>query len=262
MAQQKEIIKNEYESGALDVYDRKYLKYFQGEYTDKVSLNVFNALKTKDINVIESCLRDLSDTTSNFLLYIGLICLVVERERLYEGTEYGASYLNYTSHVLEELGIPIATLSEAKIIVEQYLKHYKQLTKAGFKLARNAVKLRYLDEALDNHQENEVYNRIVNDTFRNFRDWAQRKNIARIHKPEPEIRVDAVIKGNQLFINGKNVLNFPKGLSKELKDIIKDDLQETFSIREGGNLPYIVSTYGKGEQNAIDNFLKQHRAKK
>jgi hypothetical protein len=263
MAQQK-VIKNEYdsESGALDIYDRKYLKYFTGEYTDKVSLDVFNALKTKDINVIEGCLRNLSDTTSNFLLYIGLICLVVERERLYEGPEYGISYLHYTNHVLEELGIPISTLSDAKIIVEQYLEHYKQLTKAGFRLHRNSAKLRYLDEALENHQENEVYNRIANDTFRNFRDWAQRKNIARIHKPEPDIRVDVEIKGNRLFVDNKNILNFPRGTSKDVKEMVRSDLEKTMSIREGGNLPYIIDTYSKGEQTAIYNFLKQYRAKK
>jgi hypothetical protein len=259
----QEVIRNEYEGGgALDVYDRKYLKYFSVEYTDKVSLDVFNALKTKDINVIEGCLRDLSNTTSNFLLYIGLICLVVERERLYEGTEYGVSYLHYANHVLEELGIPISTLSDAKIIVEQFLEHNKQLTKAGFKLARNAAKLRYLEEALENHQENEVYNRIANDTFRNFRDWAQRKNIARIHRPEPEIRVDVEIKGNRLFVDNKNILNFPRGTSRDVKEMVRSDLEKTMSIREGGNMPFIIDTYSKGEQTAIYNFLKQHRGKR
>jgi hypothetical protein len=263
MAQQ-EVIRNEYEgsSGALDVYDRKYLKYFTGAYTDKVSLDVFSALKTKDINVIEGCLRDLTNTTSNFLMYIGLICLVVERERLYEGTEYGVSYLYYTNHVLEGLGIPISTLSEAKIIVEQYVDHYKQLTKAGFRLSRNATKLLYLEEALRNHQENEVYNRIANDTFKNFYDWAKRKNIAHTHRPEPAIRVNVEIKGNKLFIDGKNILNFPRGTSKDIKEMVRSDLEKTMSIREGGNLPFIIDTYSKGEQTVIYNFLKQHRAKK
>jgi hypothetical protein len=257
------VIRNEYEGSAVDIYDRKYLKYFTEEYTDKVSRDVFSALKTKDINVIEDCLKDLSNTTSNFLLYIGLICLVVERERLYEGTEYGVSYLQYANHVLADLGIPISTLSDAKIIVEQYLMHYKQLAKVGFKLNRNANKLRYIEEALENHQENEVYNRIANDTFVNFRDWAQRKNFARIaHKPEPDIRVNVEIKGSKLFINNKNILNFPRGTSRDVKEMVRSDLEKTMSIREGGNMPFIIDTYSKGEQTAIYNFLKQHRAKK
>ena len=257
-----EVIRNDYD-GAIDIYDRKYLKYFTEEYTDKVSRDVFSALKSRDINVIEDCLKDLSNTTSNFLMYIGLICLVIERERLYEGTEYGVSYLNYANHVFGELGIPITTLSDAKIIVEQYLTHYKPLTKAGFKLNRNANKLRYIEEALENHQENEVYNRIANDTFKNFRDWAQRKVIARIaHRPEPDMRVDVEIKGNKLLIAGKNILNFPRGTSRDVKEMVRSDLEKTMSIREGGNLPFIVDTYSRGEQTAIDHFLKQYRAKK
>jgi len=263
MAKQ-DVIKNVFDGGgALDVYDRKYIKYFAEDYTDKVSVNVFNALKTKDIEVIEDCLKDLSNSASNYLLYIGLVCVVIERERLYEGTEYGVSYLNYANHVLEDLEIPTATLSEAKIIVENFIQYNKPLSKAGFKLAGNAKKLRYLPEALENHDESEVYNRIVNDTFRGFVAWAQRKNIARIvHKPEPEIRVDVEVKGNKLFIDGKNILNFPSGTSRDVKEMVRSDLEKTMSIREGGNLPYIIDTYGRGEQAAISNFIKQYRAAK
>jgi hypothetical protein len=39
-------------------------------------------------------------------------------------------------------------------------------------MLRNSNKLLYLQEALENHQEEEVYNRIVNDTYKNFRIWA------------------------------------------------------------------------------------------
>jgi hypothetical protein len=261
MARQ-EVIQNVFDGGALDVYDRKYLKYFSEDYTDRVSANVFNALKTKDINVIEDCLKDISNTTTNFMMLIGLSCLIIERERLYENTEFGVSYIRYANHLFDDLNIPSSTLSEAKIIVEQYIDHYKQLTKAGFKLACNSAKLRYLPEALENHQEPEVYTRIVNDTFRNFRDWAQRKNIARIHKPEPDTRVDVEIKGDKLFIDGKNILNFPRGLQDSLRGLVKSDLERTFSIREGGNVPFILETYGTGEQTAIENFLKKYRAKK
>jgi hypothetical protein len=256
-----ETIVNAYE-GTVDVYHRKYLKYFVNDFNDRVSVNVFNALKTKDIEVIEDCLKDIANTTSNFILHIGLICMIIERERLYEGTEFGISYLSYAEHLFDNMDIPRSTLSEAKSIVENFIQYNKPLTKHGFRLARNANKLRYLSEALENHLEEEVYTRIVKDTFRSFRDWAQHKNIARIHKPEPDIQVDAEIKGNQLLINGKNILTFPKGISKEIKEMIKTDLQQTFLIREGGNQPYIIGTYGRGEQSAIDHFLKQFRSKR
>jgi hypothetical protein len=246
----------------IDVYDRKYLKFFSADLTDKASANVFNALKSQDIGKIEGCLKDISETTSNFLMLIGLSCVVIERERLYENTEFGVSYLNYANHLFEELNIPISTLSNARIMVENYMTYYKPLTKAGYKLAKNSNKLLHLPLALENHQEEEVYNRIVNDTYRGFRDWAQRKNIARNHRPGRDFQVDAEIKGSRLIIDGKDILNFPKGTTKDVKEMVKGDLHKTFSIREGGNLPHILATYSKGEQTAVDNFLKQHRSKK
>jgi len=262
MARQ-ETIKNTFDgTAALDVYDRKYLKYFTADYTDRASVNIYNALKTKDIAVIEDSLRDAANTASNFLVLIGLSCVIIERERLYENTEFGVSYLRYADHLFDELNIPASTLSTAKIIVENYITYHKQLMKAGFKMARNSNKLLYLPEALENHNEDEVYNRIVNDTFRGFRDWAQRKNIARLHRPEPEIRVDVEIKRNGLFIDGRNILNFPRGTSKDVKEMVRSDLEKTMSIREGGNLPFILGTYSKGEQTAIYNFLKKYRSEK
>ena len=259
----QEAIKNTFEgTSALDVYDRKYLKYFTSDFSDRASLNVINALRTRDIATIEDCLKDISNTASNFIMLIGLSCVIIERERLYENTDYGWSYLRYADHLFEELNIPAATMSNAKTIVENYLQYHKALTKAGFKLARNSNKLLHLPEALENHQEEEVYHRIVEDTYKGFRDWAQRKNIARNHKPGVDIRVAAEVKGNRLLINGKDVLNFPRGLPKDVKEMIKDDLQKTFSIRDGGNMPLIIPTYGKGEQAAIDHFLKKYRAGK
>jgi hypothetical protein len=261
MAKQ-EVIVNAYEN-AVDVYHRKYIRYFANDFTDKVSVNVYNALRTKDIAVIENCLKDLANTASNFILHIGLICMVIENERLYEGTEFGSSYLSYAEHLFDNIDIPRSTMSETKTIVETYIQYNKPLVKHGFKLARNANKLRYLHDALENHRdENEVYARIANDTFRGFRDWAQRKSIARTPKPEPDIKIDAEVKGNRLFINGKNILNFPRGIPRDVKEMVRSDLEKTMSIREGGNIPFIIDTYSKGEQSAIYNFLKQHRAKK
>jgi len=73
---------------------------------------------------------------------------------------------------------------KTKMPVDQFIK---QLVERSFNIKRNASKLKYLDEALENHNESEVYNRIINDTFRGFRDWAQRENIARItRRPETD----------------------------------------------------------------------------
>ena len=246
----------------IDIYDRKYLKYLPPMPDNNIINNVLDALRTHDLPTIEKSLMPVANISNNTTYILGIVCYIVENEQLYKESEFGWSYLRYVEHLTEELNIPIATLSEAKIMMEVFINYHKPLTRAGFNIDRNASKLRYLPEALENHKEDEVYEKIVNSTFKDFRDWAQRKSIAHRALPGPDMRVDVVIKGGKLFVNGQNILNFPKGTKTTIKQMVADDLSRTFGIREGGNEPFIITTYGKGEQSAINNFLKKYRASK
>jgi hypothetical protein len=260
MAKQ-ETIRNEFENAGiqLDKYDKKYFKFMQ-EYQNKAALAAFDSFRTKDISTIENTLRQLAAAVTSNMYIIGIGCLIIEREKLYIKAGY-VSYFEYARHLFDDAELPTSTLGAAKIVMEKFIDYNQQLKKAGFQLERNASKLLFLDEALKNHDEEEVFRHIVEDTYKKFKDWAQRSALIE-HKPEKQTQIDAEIKGDKLLIDGKNVLNFPKNVSEEVRDLIKNDLQKTFSIREGGNQPYIVSTYGRGEQVAIDNFLKSSRAKK
>lgn len=258
----QETIKDTFDESAmaLDKYERKYLKYFNNFKSDKMAADVFQAFCTKDINTIEGALKGVARSANMHLYLIGIGCLIIEQEHLYRAVG-SASYLEYAQkRLFPELEMSDSTLSDAKIIMETYIGNYKMLQKAGFKLEGNAHKLKHLNQALANHSEEEVMNRLNNDSLRGFTDWARRSNVAKL--PEPEPKVDIEIKGNRVFVNGKNVLNFPKGLPNKTKSWITADLAKTFAIREGGGEPYITETYSKGEQIAIENFKKKFRAKK
>jgi hypothetical protein len=260
MAKQ-DAIRNEFETAGtqLDKYDKKYFRFMQ-DYQNKSALAAFDSFRTKDVTTIENTLRQLASAVTSNVYIIGIGCLIIEREKLYIKAGY-ASYFEYAQYLFDDAELPTSTLSMAKIVMEKFIDYNQQLKKAGFRLEKNATKLLFLDEALKNHDEDDVYKHLVEDTFKKFKEWAQRRTMIE-HKPEKQVQVDAEIKGNKLLIAGKNILNFPRGLSKTVKEFIRDDLQKTFSIREGGNQPYIVSTYGRGEQVAIDNFLKSSRSKK
>jgi hypothetical protein len=258
----QDVIQNTFDGSgaAMDKYDRKYLKYLENFRTNKIAESVFEAFRTRDLPTIEDALKNLANSVNNYIFLIGTGCLIIEREHLYRDAGCN-SYLEYAQkHLFPELHIPDATLSDAKIIMQTYLDYYKPLKKAGFRLEGNAHKLRYLEAALENHEEGEVYSRLVNDTLRGFSDWARRAKVDRIAEPEPKI--DIKIEENKLYINGKNILIFPKDLPEKTKDWVSEDLAKTFAIREGGGDPYITETYGKGEQIAIENFKKKFRAKK
>jgi hypothetical protein len=242
-----------------DKVDKKYLQYVQ-QFQGAAAEDALNAFRTRDITKIEAALKNLAVSRSTASYLIGMGALIIEREKLYRPAGY-RSYLEYTQHLLEDLEIPDSTLSDDKIIMEKWIDYHKPLTKAGFKLEGNASKLRYLEAALENHDEQEVFNRIAHDTSRSFSAWARRPSVIE-HRPEPETRVGVKVEGDKLLIGGKNILNFPKDVPPKIRELVSGDLEKTFAIRESGNQPYIVETYGKGEQTSIENFLKKLRAKK
>ena len=261
MAKETVPVKNVFdgENTQLDRFDKKYLKFMQ-DYQNKTALEAYEAFRTKDLPTIENTLKQLTYAVTSNMYIIGLGCVIIERERLFIKAGY-VSYFEYAQYLFDDADLPTSTLSDAKIVMEKFIDYNQKLRKAGFKLERNANKLRYIDEALKNHDEDEVFQHIVTDTFKKFKDWALRKSLIE-HKPEKETQLDAEIRGDKLLIDGKNVLNFPKNLPEDVRELIKTDLQKTFTIREGGNQPFIISTYGKGEQIALDNYLKSIRSKK
>jgi hypothetical protein len=256
-------IKNEFDGSAAQIakFDRKYLRYVK-EYDqpDSVADRVFAALRAGNLEQIESSLAVVANNMRANILLIGLSCLVIEREGIYIEAGY-RSYLEYSGRLFEKLEIAPQTLSDAKNIMAAYIDHYAELAKHGFKLGRNAHKLRYLEEAIENHGEaGEAYKKISTATFREFVEWAKRPEqaVPQVSEPKIKIRID----GGMILIDGQNILNIPDTVPKKIKESVAKDLAETFRIRASGNEPYIVDTYGKGEQRAIDIFLKKHRSGK
>jgi len=226
------VIKNEFDGvlASVDKFDHKYLRFVQDRNRpDSVAASIFNALKSEDIDQIEESLSIVANNMRSNLLLIGLSCLIIDREELYQKAGY-RSYLEYSRRLFEKLEMAPQTLSDAKNIMAAYIDHHKGLLKHGFKLGRNAHKLRYLDDALANHTDaNEVYDMVTNATFREFVDWARSSPNARLAAPEPKVTIK--IDGGKVFIDGKNILNIPESVPAKVRENVTRDLAETFRIR-------------------------------
>ncbi len=254
------VIKNEFDGqlSQLDKLDKKYLRFIQDTQSDTIQTSVFAALKSKDIEQIETSLINVANNMRSNLLLIGMSCLIIDRENLYRSAGY-RSYLEYSVHLFEKLEIAPQTLSDAKIIMASYIDHYKGLSKHGFKLERNAHKLRFLEEALQNHtDENEVYNRAANATFREFAIWAKQDKPKTLPPPMPKVK----IKDGKIEIDGKKYEDLPDTIKKT----IEQDFVDIYSIRSEGNEPVVISTYDQKEarqlKKGIDTLLKQMREKR
>ena len=79
------VIKNDYEQdeGVLvpNWFEKKYLKFVEDfSRRDVLADEIFEALKSKDIEKIESAMVSLANSVRTTILLIGLTCLIVERE--------------------------------------------------------------------------------------------------------------------------------------------------------------------------------------
>ena len=255
-------IKNEYDEGDVlvpDRFERKYLRFVEDfSRRDTLADTVFDALKSKDIDKIETSMVALANSLRTNVLLIGLTCLVIERERIYKKAGYN-SYLEYSQTLFEKLEMSNQSLSEAKIIMGAFIDHYKGLQKYNFRLERNAHKLKFIDEAISNHSNlDEVYNRAANSTFREFVDWARITKKKELPPPMPKVR----IKNGRIVVNGKKY----EDLSPVLQKTIEQDFVDIYAIRSEGNEPVVVSAYDPQEartlRKRIDTLLKQIRVKK
>jgi hypothetical protein len=251
-------VKNEYEDGAFlpNRFEKKYLKFIEDfSRRDVLADEIFEALKSKDIEKIETSMVTLANSIRTNVLLIGLTCLIVERENIYRKAGYH-SYIEYSQTLFEKLQMSNQSLSDAKIIMGAYIDHHKGLQKYNFRLERNAHKLRYIDEAISNHSDlEEVYNRASNSTYREFVDWARFSRKKSLPPPMPKVK----IRNGRIVVDGKKYEDLPDVLKKT----IEQDFTDIYAIRAEGNEPVVISTYDQREARAllkgIDTLLKQMR---
>jgi hypothetical protein len=256
-----ETILNEYEEGILvpNRFEKKYLKFVDDfSRRDALADEIFEALKSKDIEKIEASMVSLANSVRTNILLIGLTCLIVERENIYKKAGY-QSYIEYSQTLLEKMEMSNQSLSDAKIIMGAYIDHYKGLQKYNFRLERNAHKLRYIDEAISNHSDlDEVYNRAANSTYREFVDWARFSKKKALPPPMPKVK----IKNGKITVDGKKYEDLPDALKKT----IEQDFTDIYEIRSGGHEPVITPVYDPREartlRKGIDTLLKQIRKKR
>ena len=261
MAKQ-EVIRNVFDASypQIDKYHLNYLKdIFSND--NNTTDTIIEAMQSKNREAIESVIREAGNRMKSSILVIGIACVIIDREALYAGTGY-SSYLSYALSLSDLAGIPPQTLSDAKIIGEAFIDYFDRLKKVGFVPQGNAHKLRFLPRALENHPHNqdEVFRRVAKDSLAQFKEWAAAPETKEPATKEPSVKIE--VTDSKIAVDGRTVLNFPKGLPAKEKNMLASYLTSIYKIRAVGNEPFVVSTYDHGEQRAIMNFLKQYRQKR
>jgi hypothetical protein len=243
-----------------DKYESKYFKYL-GSFRETGD-GIIEAFKSKDIFKIESAIKSLADSMKNRIFIIGMGCVIIDREALYADAGFH-SYLDYAKHLYEKTGLSPQSLSAAKIIIERFIDYNPELKKHDFNLENNSNKLLYLENALENHEnQQEVFRRVSGDTFRDFQAYARTPD----NEPAPQRMPKIKIEEGRILVNGENILNFPRDMPKKEKEALGGYLAEVYAIRAAGNAPLVVETYDEKEarilKKRIDALLREIRSKK
>lgn len=213
-------------------------------------------LYSDNLEEIENGIKQAYLGVEASILVIALAIVKIEREALYIQAGY-TSLTDYLNNSELRLKMPKQTVTTYKRIGEAYLKYKNELQKYGFIETGNLNKLRYLEAALEKHEDkNAVFKMLNTATFREFLEFAKAEPQQEKYIPRTEIN------GSDILIDGVKAISIPETLDENLRQEIQNLIIEFFRIKKSGNIPYLVETYDKGEQNAINNFLKRYRSKK
>jgi len=220
-------------------------------------------INSDSLNDVEEGIRETARGIDTANLAVALAIARIDREALYAQAGY-KSYQQYLKEAENRINLPASTISEYKKIGETYTQYRSHLQKIGFEEKGNLHKLRFLEKALETHNKKEVFDRLKNDTFRNFKAFAINHNTFERSKEnlEPAYQPQIEISAKRIKIDGKNILKLDPDLEETTREEIGDYLREVYRIRAAGNKPLVVEVYDDGEIRAVSNFLKRHRVKK
>lgn len=214
-------------------------------------------LESEDLKEIEEGVREVMQHVGYSIIAIGLAFYRIEKDALF--VQAGKTgYIEYLVDAEDRVGLPVSTISDYKRIGEAYAKWRSDLEKVKFDERQGVHKLRHIDAAVKIHPKGEVFKKLVKLSYKEFTAWAR----GRFDDKADEPKVSIEVRKNQILVDGKNILNVPADLPDSERDKLVQRLERIYKIEAAGNEPFIVETYGSGEQRAIDNFLKKFRAEK
>ena len=218
--------------------------------------------RSDNLEEIEAGIKETARGLNWANLAICLAFAKIDREALYAQAGY-KSYLQYLDQAEDRIDMSRKSMSDYKRMGEAYLDHKPELQLAGFQPEGHLNKLRYLEQALKAHGPDEVFQRIANDPFRRFRDYATGGSPSERSDVEPMMQYlpDIQITPERIVVDGKNILNFPGDLDERTKGELTDYLKQIYEVRAAGNRPYVLNVYDEQEATAVERFLSRRRAR-
>ena len=216
-----------------------------------------------NLSEIEDRVKNLNTfSNKSWILSAILVYTLIFDKGLYK--QSGMQWDEYQKSARDRLGIEKRDISEQLSAARFFIQHHKSLQRLGWsangmnrKLARAELALSIsgnLDETLDH---------LVNDTWRDFKDWYQGlKDPKSLEQKSELIRQDITIKNGKAYIGKVEAVKISDKIPQEDKERLQEYIQQIFDAWQHGHELAIVPVYDKKEAAIIPRLRDKYRQKK
>ena len=198
---------------------------------------------SQDPVVLHGSILGTISTLEYSLLSIGLGLVKIKEDSLFKtlGFKNMSAYVLYLAHIT---GKDRSSIYKWLQIGELYLKYQEQLGKAGFTGKDGLTKLSYLERALENNPEEEVYHNIVGMTHREFAGYARsvvESEGIEGEKPEEETKEYTDEWGYRFMYREREAVRVHKDIGRRVLKILLPSIRLAFNAldRKG----YVVAVH-------------------
>jgi len=225
--------------------------YLDTVFEGKTLADVENGIKNLN-NYAEKCY-----IASALALYS-----IIYDKQLY--TESGLPWEEYTKQTKERLGIDRCELSRQLTSARFFVKHHKQMLKAGWKPEGSRRKLEKAEYVLSlSGSVQQTIKHLVKDTWREFFDWYS----SLIEKPkalslpeDPKVKV-SMYQG-KFYLNDIEAVKVSEELPVTERMKLNQYIEQIFESISAGYEPAIIPVYDKKEAAAILRLRDKRREEK
>ena len=228
------------------------------------NINIVEAFEYDKIEDVEQSIVKLNEYADKcWLLSAILLYTLIYNKNLYEQT--GLTWAQYTAESKKRLNMDVLQISEQLSSARFFIKYHKSLLRAGWTPNGSSRKLARAEYALELcGDEKEVIQHLVNDSWRNFKDWyTSFKYVTATPQTTGNKRSDiSITKKNGITINGVRAYTISDEIPEQDKIRFERYFKQIFEAVKNGYEPAIVPVYDEKEANNLFRLRDKYRAGK
>lgn len=228
------------------------------------NINYLDTFNFENLTDVENNIKRLNEYSDKCWLLSSILLYTL----VYDKSMYKQSGLSWEEYIIDSkkrLNMDANSISEQLSGARFFIKHHKELVKAGWKPTGMARKLARAEYALElSGSVEDTISHIVSDSWAKFQEWyAGYKYVKPLPEPTKYKRDDIKInKKSGVFINGVKAYTLSDDLPEQDRVRFEKYINQIFVAIKDGYEPAIVPVYDEKEANNLLRLRDNYRAGK